>query len=125
MSSDLQRLDAALHKVVTSLYGAYARGSWTSLRYCARWTPAGDVGADDFWWKKGDQWVKQSPTDINDCLAVSDAAKEHWQLTQALGQPRWYQMTVRLDENGRYSVDFAYRDVYEEGDIMEAVELPD
>lgn len=125
MSSELQRLDAALQQVVQSLYAGYPQGTWESIRYCSRWTPAGDVGADDFWWLKQGKWVKQSPSRINDYLAVSRATKEHWQLTQALGQPRWYQMTVKLEHDGRYSVDFKYRDIYKEGDIMEALELPD
>ena len=40
-----------------------------------------------------------------------------WRLCQSTGGP-WYGMTVALHRSGRFSVDFEYRDHYQEGDIM-------
>jgi hypothetical protein len=49
---------------------------------------------------------------------LDDATFAHWRTTQQLGLPRWYMMTVKLERSGKYSVDYEYRDDYQEGDIM-------
>ena len=113
----INSLDAATTGVVHALIEAFRGVPWKSLRCASRWTPRGDVGAADFWLSNGGEEVKTMPA-LAATLAVSNAAKQHWQLTQTLGQPRWYKMTVKVEHTGRFNVDFEYRDHYREGDIM-------
>lgn len=115
--TSLQQLDKATSDVAAALFAAFADTGWSSLRYAARWTPAGDVGADDFWRVDNGKEVQTLP-ELSASLRVSDAAKRHWQLTQDLGQPRWYRMTVIVGRDGRFSADFDYQDQYSTGDIM-------
>lgn len=122
VSNELQELDHALHHVVAALAAGYAADRWDSLHYKSRWTPAGDVGSDDFWKIVDGQKIKASPSNLNDYFAVSNAAKHHLNLSEQLGHPRWYMMTVKLSRNGKYTVDFEYRDDYEEGDIMKPLD---
>jgi hypothetical protein len=117
----LSQLDDALQKVVHGLALAFVDRHWTQIRYASRWTPAGDVGADDFW-LTDDRGTEKTWSTVEQERTVSAAAFDHWRLTQELGQPRWYMMTVKLDRSGKYSVDFEYKDDYREGDIMKAVD---
>jgi hypothetical protein len=115
----LSSLDEATTKVARALAGAFTEEPWDGLRYCSRWTPAGDVGADDFWITvQGIE--RQTLPDLAASLRVSDAAKAHWQLTQKLGQARWYKMTLTVERTGKFNVAFEYKDDYKEGDIMKS-----
>lgn len=115
--TSLQQLDKATSDVAQALFSAFADQTWSSLRYAARWTPAGDIGADDFWLVNSGKELQTLP-ELAASLRVSDAARRHWQLTQDLGQPRWYRMTVTVERDGRFSADFDYQDRYTTGDIM-------
>jgi hypothetical protein len=50
--------------------------------------------------------------------ALQEAARAHWQLTQDLGQPRWFAMTVRVSRAGKFSTELEYNDNYQEGDMF-------
>lgn len=114
----LTEIDKATTLVVRTLVQAFASTEWTRILYEARWTPAGDVGADDFW--IDDLFGKTTKVlpEISTSILVSEASKNHWQLTQDLGQPRWYKMIVAVERSGKFSVEFEYKDDYQEGDIM-------
>ena len=116
---DSKTLDEALQEAASALAQAFGDQPWDRLRYASRWTPLGDVGADDFWLKLVEAERKTMPDGLAESLRVSDAAKRHWKLTQDLGQARWYRMDLTLEKSGRYHADFRYRDDYSEGDIME------
>jgi hypothetical protein len=113
----LLKLDEASTLVAKATVDAFPNQAWQKVRYCSRWTPAGDVGSDDFWIELNGE-EKQVLPDLQSSLRVSDAAKTHWRLTQDLGQPRWYKMIVTVERTGKFSVDFEYKDDYKEGDIM-------
>lgn len=106
---------ARLHAALLS-YGA------DKVRFCYRMTPDGSVMAPDYWFTESDGAVTKDYPSREIERAVGDAAVHHWRLTQDLGQPRWYMMTVKLDRSGKYSVDFEYRDDYQVGDIMKELD---
>lgn len=114
----LEQIDAATRELAQTLITAYASEAWERIRYVSRWTPVGDVGSDDFWLCQDGKEAKRSPSDMSRYLAVSRAAKRHWEITQSVGQPRWYKMGMTISSSGRFSVDFEYKDDYKEGDIM-------
>jgi hypothetical protein len=91
-----------------------------SLRFTYRITPDGSVSAPDYWFGSDGSHaeVKDYPSDaVHD--SVSEAARSQWRLTQDLGLPRWYKMTITVERSGKFSVDFEYKDDYKEGDIMQ------
>ena len=116
----MAQLDEATPSVAQALVEAFQGTPWTGLRYSARWTPSGDVGADGFWVRNGSAETKAMP-DLAASLKVSDASKRHWELTRRLGQPPWYQMTVIVERDGRFRVGFDDRKDYREGEIMDTV----
>ena len=119
---NLQILDEATTDVATRLHAVLLSYGASKVRFCYRVTPDGGVTAPDFWFTQADGSEKKDLLSKPERRAVSDSADTHWRLAQALGQPRWYMMTVNLSRNGTYSTDFDYRDTCEEGDIMKSLE---
>ena len=55
----------------------------------------------------------------NKAQAVRQLTKRHWQLTQDLGQPRWFKMIVTVQRNGKFAVDFEYKDTITDQDMVD------
>lgn len=118
----LQAFDEAATGVAKQLHAALVSYGAEKVRFCYRVTPDGSVMAPDYWFTpSGGAEVKDYPPNAAHRL-VSDGAEAHWRLTQDLGLPRWYMMTVKLERSGKYSVDYEYRDDYQEGDIMKELD---
>ncbi len=112
------KLDDATTAVITAIVNAFDSTKWNRIRHEARWTPSGDVGADDYWIEVHSGPSTKVLPEIGPSLLVSKSSKLHWQLTQDLGQPRWYKMIVTVERSGKFTVDFEYKDDYQEGDII-------
>ena len=112
------KLDQATMAVGQALAEAFQSIEWMRIRHEARWTPSGDVGSDDYWVEDLSGMTRKVLPEIGPAVSVSKMSKNHWQVTQDLGQPRWYKMTVTVERSGKFSVDFEYKDDYQEGDIM-------
>lgn len=101
------------------MFAAYQAQAWYRLRYVAKFTPTADVWAGDYDLFSEDGSVDQSTApDTTAAYSIDKLAHCHWRLTQDLGQPRWYKMIVTVERSGKFSVDFEYKDDYQEGDIM-------
>ena len=120
---NLLDLDQATTAVVQQAWRAVPSIDWQRVMARIRIAPLGNVSSIDFSFQMADG---RTGTGIEPVLEeerrLDDAAYAHWRLTQDLGQPRWYMMTVQLDRSGRYSVEFEYRDYYKEGDIMKSLD---
>lgn len=102
----LQKLDEATIDVATKLHAALLSYGAGGVRFCYRVTPDGGVTAPDYWFTQADGSEKRDLPSRPERRAVNESADAHWHLTQALGQPRWYMMTVSLSRNGKYSTVF-------------------
>lgn len=118
----LQTFDEAVTRVVTELHAALLAYGAEKVRFCYRVTPDGSVMAPDYWFVRSDGSEQKDYPPTSQHRRVSDSAEAHWHTTQQLGQPRWYMMTVQLARGGKYSVDYEYRDAYQEGDIMKELQ---
>ena len=118
----LNTIDDATKRVAASVVAGFPDPSWQAIRYLSRWTPKGDVGADDFFVTREGVERPEFPRDVGATMAISRAAQDQLAVVEAAGQPRWYMMALRIDRSGKYSVDFTYFDNYVEGDIMKSVE---
>ncbi len=115
----LPSLDSILTKLVTALYQSVPFADWHMVRLFSKYTPDASVSAHDFDFvlQDGKPGLYRAPS--NEALGEIEAlTKEHWRLTQNLGQPRWYKLTATVERDGKFSVDFEYKDDYKEGDIM-------
>lgn len=96
---------------------------WQEVVIRTRIAPLGNVSSLQFTFRLADGRIGTGIEPVREAeRLLDDATFAHWRLTQDLGLPRWYMMTVRLERSGQYSVDFEYRDDYQEGDIMKPLE---
>ena len=115
---------AALDEVVTELaqllHASAPMPGWRSVTLFAKYTPDGSVSGHDYDYHLDSGAVDQGAAPSREARARINALTErHWRLTQDRGMPRWYKMTITVERQGKFSVDFAYRDVYKEGDILQ------
>ena len=102
----LNRLDESLQSVALALHATCESYGSTEVRFSFRATPNAGVLAPDYWFTMPDGSVRKDIPDQRFERLVEDGALQHWRLTQELGQPPWYMMTVRVGRNGPYSADF-------------------
>jgi Protein of unknown function, DUF600 len=115
----LVQLDNLITDIASEIYRSVPIQEWRSATMYAKYTPDASVSGHDFDYVSQDGAVDQSQAPSNsELIRISKATRHHWQLTQDLGQPRWYKMTVTVERTGQFSVDFEYKDDYQVGDIM-------
>ena len=122
LEADLQSiksLDALMTDIVTELYQSVPFPDWRAVTMFSKYTPDASVSGHDFDFIRADgsQGLGFLPADAA-LIRLGNTTKSHWRLTQDLGQPRWYKMIVTVERGGKFSVDFEYKDDYQEGDIM-------
>jgi hypothetical protein len=114
-------LDSKVTEICRGLFAAAPTGrAWQQIGVVVKYTPDGSVSGHDFRLdlidgSNDDTFLPQSAQRA----VIYSATREHWRLTQDLGLPRWYKMTVTVERTGKFSVDFEYEDDYKEGDIMQ------
>ncbi|HEY8877479.1 MAG TPA: hypothetical protein VIN03_07950 [Roseateles sp.] len=118
----LKKLDDSVQAIALALHAACENHRAAQIRFSFRITPDASVWAPDYWFTAPDGSVRKDFPSRDLERQVEEAAVHHWRLTQELGQPRWYMMTVNVERSGKYSVDFEYRDDYREGDIMKELD---
>lgn len=116
---DIRQLDESQTTVVQAIYMALADRPWRVVRYVAKFTPTADVWSSDYDLIHEDGREEGVLPTVAASRHVNSLAHHHWKLTQDLGQPRWYKMIVTIERNGKFKVDFEYKDDYKEGDIMQ------
>ena len=115
----LMKLDRVLSELAAHAYASAPMNNWEKIQVSLRSTPDGSVRARSYDFALTGGTLDQGSSPIRDADQLVDAAAEkHWRLTQDLGQPRWYKMIVTVERSGKFSVDFEYKDDYQEGDIM-------
>jgi hypothetical protein len=116
----LNELDAVVTELAATLYQEAPLQHWEQQRLIARYTPDGGVGSHEYVYTLQDGSVEhgQSPASGAARAAVRELTRKHWDRSAALGQSRWYQLTLTLDRKGQYRTEFGYGDAYETGDIM-------
>ena len=115
----LVEIDSALSALVKELYSDVPISNWRSQRLTASYTPTGNVGGHEYLYVAADNVEHHDVSPGGQARStVRELTRRHWQLTQDLGQPRWYKMIVTVERSGKFSVDFEYKDDYQEGDIM-------
>lgn len=115
----LKSLDLLMTDIVSELYQSVPFPDWRTVKMFTKYTPDASVSGHDFDFIRddGSPGLNLLPSDAA-LVRLGGATKSHWRLSQDLGQPRWYKMIVTVERSGKFSVDFEYKDDYQEGDIM-------
>ena len=114
-----KQFDLLISEIANELYQSVPLRDWKSVKMFSKYTPDASVSGHDFDIIRSDGSLDQgeAPEDAA-LIRLSKKTERHWRLTQDLGQPRWYKMIVTVERSGKFSVDFEYKDDYQEGDIM-------
>ncbi len=115
----LAELDKMTTEVASHVFRAVPMTDWQRVQAFLKSRPDGSVRTRSYDFLLADGHLDQGTSPIAEADQLVDlTAAKHWQLTQDLGQPRWYKMIVTVERSGKFTVDFKYKDDYQEGDII-------
>jgi hypothetical protein len=116
----LVSIDKVTSEIAAAVYAGVPMDKWQSVKVVVKCSLDGGVrGRDyDFYLEDGTVDQGSSPHREPD-RRVDKLALQHWQLTQDLGQPRWFKMIVTVQCSGKFSVDFEYKDHITDLDMVE------
>lgn len=115
----VQDLDRATVEVAKQAFLAVPFDDWLSVTCTARVAPHGGAKRIALAIRRSDGSVDKGTTPIPEAEErLDDALGEHWRLVRASSPAPWFQMKVVVERNGKFSVDFAYRENYQEGDLF-------
>jgi hypothetical protein len=114
------KIDAAVTELAQALYAASPLSDWESQKLSAAYAPSGSQSMHRYTYvlKNGATEQGTLPADRYQDK-IEELTLRHWQLTQDLGQARWYKMIVTVERSGKFNVEFEYKDDYKEGDILQ------
>ncbi len=116
----LKKLDPVVTALAQELYASSPLPNWQQQRVVAKYNPDASVSGHDYDYMQEDGVINKSVTpELAAHLRIGDLTLRHWQLTQDLGQPRWYKMILTVQRSGKFNAEFEYKDDYKEGDIMQ------
>jgi hypothetical protein len=112
-------LDGLNTRIASVLLVSAPREHLARIRMVAKFSPSGDTAKHeyDYWDMAGAEvWELPTPAARDDMYRLTH---EHWQRTQDIGQARWYKMIVNVQPDGRFTIDFEYKNDYQEGDMLQ------
>ena len=115
----IKELDLLVSEIAGELHRSVETARWKAATMFCKYTADASVSGHDFDYTLEDGSIDRGSAPADEALLrLSKITKAHWQLTQDLAQARWYKMIVTVERSGKFSVDFEYKDDYQEGDIM-------
>ncbi len=119
MNNFLEVLDPLVTNTAGCLASSVDIPNWVRVGLTVSFVPTGDTSSLECKLTSNTGETVEGWYPSNQVLDhLYDLTKRHWKSTQDLGQPRWYKMIVTVERSGKFSVDFEYKDDYQEGDIM-------
>ena len=119
MKLPLEKIDPLVTELAMCLASSVDVSSWLDVRFAVVFIPSGDTGSLECKLTTSPREPVEGWYPSNDVMdRLYDLSKRHWQLTQDLGQARWYKMIVTVERSGKFSVNFEYKADYQEGDIL-------
>lgn len=116
----LEKLDAILAQVVELIYRSVPFQEWREVRYVARLPPDLSAGAWQFFFTFPDGTARPDAPAVDASVRwkIHDLLVEHRRLTEAMGQPWWFEIDITIERDGRFRTQFGYRDNYSEAEFM-------
>lgn len=115
---DLQGLDQATTQVALAVHSSVPDIDWREAIYTVLIAPHGKAIHLEFAFVLSNgELTRRIMPKSEGMYSVQEAAHAHWQLTQDLGQPRWFAMTVRVSRTGKFSTELEYNENYQDADL--------
>jgi hypothetical protein len=113
----LESLAIIHEKIAEILFISAPVADWTTISLLVQANPAGDTYSIRYKYKliDGLEPVHLRPKGGAD-IDIIDLVSDELQLTRNAKQC-WFRMEVRVEQKGKFSINFLYRDTYEVGDI--------
>ena len=116
----LEQIDGLNQEIAKALFESVPMPSWTEVVAVTKSTPDGSALSRTVRFGLLDGTVDRGSSPVRKYeRRFSELTEQHWRLTQDLGFPRWFAMTVTVQRSGKCSFEFEYKDDYKEGDIMQ------
>jgi Protein of unknown function, DUF600 len=120
MTTSLEKVDSLQTDIVACAYKSVPLDDWASMRMYAKYAIDGGVGGLDFDYVLPDGTLhQQSIPSFEHQAELYALTKQHWQLVQQLGQPRWFKMIVTVERSGKFSVSFEYKEKITDEDMIQ------
>lgn len=115
----IQTLDGVVTELAAALHASSPLPDWRQVTLYAKYAPDGSTAGHDYDYRLADGSVNQGVSpEAAARQAIRQLTRRHWQLTQQLGQPRWFKLVMKVHHDGRFSADFEYKDVVLDTDML-------
>lgn len=114
----LLKLDEILTKVVAVLYQAFPGEDWKEVRYLTRISLDAKSAISDSQLLLNDgSGARRKALEVMDGYQINQLLVEHRRVTEAMGQPWWFEIRMTVFPDGRFKSEFGYRDSYRPEDL--------
>jgi hypothetical protein len=115
----LHALDTLITELAATLHASSPVPGWQQVTLFAKVAPDGSMAGYDYDYLLADGSVNQGVSpEAGARQAIRQITRHHWQITQDLGQPRWFKLVLRVQRNGIFNAEFEYRDVVSDSDML-------
>lgn len=111
-------LDEILTQVASMLYQGLSGQDWKEIRYVAKLSPDTKSSIYDVQALPNDgSSARKAFPDTMEGYRIIQLLKKHRRITEAMGQPWWFELRMTVFSDGRFKADFGYRDSYRPEDL--------
>lgn len=112
-------LDLVITELAATLHASSPLPDWQQVTLFAKIAPDGGAAGHDYDYRLADGSVNQGVSpDSAARQSIRQLTRRHWQMTQDLGQARWFKLVLCVERDGRFAVDFEYRDRVQDRDML-------
>ena len=114
----LLKLDEILTQVAVILYQAFPGQDWKEIHYVVRMSPdAKNAISDSSLVSNDESGVRRKALDPMDTYQVIQLLAEHRRVSEAMGQPWWFEFRMTVFSDARFKAEFGHRDSYQPEDL--------
>ena len=120
----LAQLDQIINQIAGALFDAVPLTEWESVDLVARMSPDTKNTKLNYQFRLATGGIDTSRINLDSILKITELLEKHRQLVDQMGYPWWFEIRMNVSKNGRYKVDFGYRDSYAPEDLADGFALP-
>ncbi|HOA51831.1 MAG TPA: hypothetical protein PKI05_06210 [Thermogutta sp.] len=114
----LDQLDEVSKKIATLIYQSVPIDEWVEANLIWKMSPNKKNSASRTQYLLPDGTVDKSKgLDVTTNMKLYDLLVKHRDLSEEMGQPWWFQITVTVNRSGTFKMDFEYRENYRPEDL--------
>ena len=114
----LGQLDEINTKIASLIYQSVPFDDWVEARLTWQMSPDTKNSASRTQYTLSDGSIDQSKClDVGANMKLHDLLVRHRNLSEEMGQPSWFQISVIVSRSGSFKMDLEYRDAYRPEDL--------